>query len=89
MMNIGPVREDYEDTLDILLRAHEKMIVAQINASMCRTSFDWDKANDAEKAFEQARESAVQRMIQVTEAERQWAIAECNAAHNKENGDKT
>ena len=44
------------EQLDELLRLHTTMILRQVDAGGCQTRFDWDRAHQAEVAFEVYRE---------------------------------
>lgn len=48
-----------DDLLDQVLTAQDRMIRREIDASCCRTRWDWDKLHEAQDAYHEAREKAI------------------------------
>lgn len=63
--NMEYLRDDISSLLDRLVDAHEKMVVAHVNASTCRTSFDYNKANRAEESYEQTRDEVLAEIVRL------------------------
>lgn len=55
-------REQVESLLDRLLEAKSSQVHARINAHRCGTSWDYQKASEAEDRFEEIREEVINQL---------------------------